>query len=191
MKRFFDPCRRQRQGICLLASGALSEPERVETERHLAACADCRKYYAEMKAVTASLGDSMKAYSDVQPRPAAQARWTRAIHAASQATPSREIASAAVICQWWREVIWPWRRVWCGLATVWVIILAGNISSHPSSRMVAMKSSRPTQEMVTAFKDQQKILAELLADHSAPRDAERPKLFSPKPRTERAEVISV
>jgi hypothetical protein len=35
-----------------------------------------------------------------------------------------------------------------------------------------------------AFKDRQIILAELLADHSAPPEADRPKLFLPKPRTE-------
>jgi len=41
------------------------------------------------------------------------------------------------------------------------------------------------------LKDQQKILAELLTDRSAPRDVDRQKSFSPKPHTERVEILTV
>jgi hypothetical protein len=89
----------------------------------------------------------------------------------------------------WQELIWPCRRIWTGLAAVWVVIFMANVSLR--ERMPATAKSGPSSEMMMTLKDQQKILAELLTDHSVPRDAERQKIFSPKPRTERREMVTV
>ena len=83
----------------------------------------------------------------------------------------------------WQELIWPSRRVWSGLATVWVLLFLINFSQRDSSAMVMAKSA-PTAEAMTTFRDQQKLLNELFADRSLPVDAESPRTFSPKPRTE-------
>ena len=108
------------------------------------------------------------------------------------AVPTFRVAGTATLPMLiWREVFWPWRRVWAGLAAVWLVILAGNLSLREPSPAITARSAAPSQEAIDWFRDQQKILAELLADHSAPRDAERQKLLSPKPRTERFEVITV
>jgi hypothetical protein len=69
------------------------------------------------------------------------------------------------------------------LAAVWVLILAGNVALREPSSAFAAKSAPAAREMIMAFKDQQMILSELLADHAAPREAEPQKVFSPKPRT--------
>jgi hypothetical protein len=90
--------------------------------------------------------------------------------------------------QLWLELIWPCRRIWAGLAAVWVLILAANISLHEQSP--AIFRSGPSSEMMMTLKDQQKILAELLTDHSTPPDADRQKIFSPKPRTEGMEMLT-
>jgi hypothetical protein len=92
-----------------------------------------------------------------------------------------------VLC--WRELIWPSRRIWTGLAVAWVLILAANISL--SEQSPAIVKSGPSSEMMMSLKDQQKILAELLNDHSVPRGADRQKIFSPKPRTECVENLTV
>jgi len=55
MKRLFNQCGRYRRSISLLASGALPERDRDAVENHLAACAGCRKYYEEIKSVSAPL----------------------------------------------------------------------------------------------------------------------------------------
>jgi hypothetical protein len=89
----------------------------------------------------------------------------------------------------WRELIWPSRRIWTGLAAVWVLILAANISLREHSP--AIVKSGPSSEIMMSLKDQQKILAELLNDHSVPRGADRQKIFSPKPRTEGVENLTV
>jgi hypothetical protein len=83
----------------------------------------------------------------------------------------------------WRELIWPSRRVWSGLATVWVLLFLINVSQRDSSPRVMAKSA-PTAEAMSTFRDQQKLLNELFADRSLPVDAEPRRIFSPKPRTE-------
>ena len=88
----------------------------------------------------------------------------------------------------WLELVWPCRRTWAGLAAVWILILAANVSLREQSP--ATIKSGPSADMMMTLKDQQKILAELLTDHSLPRDAERQKIFSPKPRTEGMEILT-
>jgi hypothetical protein len=89
----------------------------------------------------------------------------------------------------WLELVWPSRRIWTGLAAVWILILAANVFLHENSPVIA--KSGPSSEMMMALKDQQNILAELLTDRSAPRDLERQKSFSPKPRTETVKLLTV
>ena len=188
MKWYFDPCRRHRRSLSLLAAGALSEAEKDPVENHLTACADCRKYFVEVKAVTVPRANLAGSVPQLQPSQSAQARWSRAIRAAGRLEPVHRRSPAMAFREWWQDVIWARRRVWAGLAAIWVIILVGNLSlpSHPQT--FAGKSS--PQQMITAFKDQEKILAELMTSHSAPREAEPKKVFSPGPRTEISRVMT-
>jgi anti-sigma factor RsiW len=191
MKRFFNSCGRHRQSISLLVAGVLPSPERAEIENHLAACVDCRNYFEEIKTVTVPLADAVEKFPRLQPSPASLMRWANAIHAAARAERNRRFAPLTAFSSWWQEVIWPWRRAWAGLAAIWLMIFAGNLSLHDRSPSFSAKSSPASPAVIASFKDQQKILAELLADHSAPREAERQKKFSPQPRTERADVLLV
>lgn len=182
MKRLFNPCRRYRQDICLLAGGALPEPERNQIENHLAACAHCLKYYEEMKTAAVQLAEWAQSFPEIQPTQAMQVRWARAVQSASTPKPFRRVTPAMAFRAWWQDVIRPCRRVWAALAAVWVVILAGNFSLHEHSQTFAVKSS--PQAMIMSFKDQQKILAELFTERSPTRDAEPQRFFPPKPRTE-------
>jgi len=87
------------------------------------------------------------------------------------------------------ELVWPCRRIWTGLAAVWVGILIVNFSQRDGSQTVIAKSS-PPMEMMMTFRDQQKLLNELFADRSLPVDVERPRIYSPKPRTETLESLT-
>ena len=98
---------------------------------------------------------------------------------------------ASLLCcsnKLWLELIWPCRRIWTGLATVWILLFVANVSMHDGSQTVIAKSS--TTEMIMTFRDQQKWLNELLADRSVPVDAGRPRIFSPKPRTESMKFLT-
>jgi hypothetical protein len=107
-------------------------------------------------------------------------------------TVRRDITESSIhfITQAWMELVWPCRRIWTGLAVVWVLLAIINISQRDSSPAVMAKTTS-TREMVTMFRDQQKMLNELLADRALPVEAERPRTFAPKPRTESNEITIV
>ena len=81
----------------------------------------------------------------------------------------------------WRELIFPSRRAWAGLAAIWILILVVNLSqsdSSPAGKIAAAPA------MMMSFQDQQKMLNEIFADRSQPSEADRPKNLPAKPRTE-------
>lgn len=92
----------------------------------------------------------------------------------------------------WLELVWPCRRIWTGLAAVWLVLVIFNFSQRDGLQVVMAKSSTP-EAMTMTFRDQQKMLNELFADRSLPAEAEavRPRIFSPKPRTETAQSFTV
>jgi hypothetical protein len=90
----------------------------------------------------------------------------------------------------WQELVWPCRRTWAGLAAVWVVLALVNVTQRDGSPAVMAKSA-PSTAILLTFRDQQKILNELFADRALPLDAERPRIFSPKPRTEAWELATV
>ena len=190
MKRFFNRCGRHRRDLCLLAAGALSEPDRDAILSHLAGCADCRKYCGEVTSVTLPLTNWSDHFDDLRPDPALQRRWARAIEAAGPPAPVRRREPAVAFRGWWREMIRPYRRVWAGLAVAWVLLLAVNVSMRDEAGGPARKSPS-TPGMIAALKDQQKTLSELLGDQAALPEVDRPRVYLPKPRTERAQVSAV
>jgi hypothetical protein len=91
--------------------------------------------------------------------------------------------------QLWLELVWPSRRIWSALAAIWILIFVLDFSQRDGSQTMSVKSSAP--EMMMTFRDQQKLLNELLADRVLPVDAERTRTFSPKPRTEAVKLETV
>jgi hypothetical protein len=82
----------------------------------------------------------------------------------------------------WRELIFPSRRIWSGLAAIWILIFIVNFSQRDKSEFTAQKN--PSPEMILTFRQQQKLLVELIGPNE-PQVAEPPKTFSPSPRSER------
>lgn len=183
MKRFFDPCRRHRKNIALLAADALSETETGSVEKHLASCADCRTYFEQVKVVAAPLEKLAETYPQFQPSESARARWSKAIMAASQPGAVRRPTPAIVFREWWRDVIWPHRRIWAGLAAAWLIILAGNLSLPGHAPSLAGKSA-PMSETILSWRQQERLLAELIGPAES-RATVPPKSFSPQPSSRR------
>jgi hypothetical protein len=81
--------------------------------------------------------------------------------------------------KFWLELVWPCRRIWTGLAAIWILILAVNLSQRAPAELMARKN--PTSpEMILTFQQQEMLLAELTGQNK-PQAAERPKTFSPRP----------
>ncbi len=191
MTWFLNRCGRHRRSICLLAGNALSELEMNELRAHLANCADCREYHDEMVSLAKPLAGWETNFAHVEPTPEIQSRWEKAIQAVADVNrrkqPVRELTFAATLANAVRlsfqELIWPCRHVWAGLAAVWVVIFAVNFSAHDPG-LIAGKSPPPTREMILTFRQQEKLLAELVGPNE-PHVAAPLKPLSPRPSSER------
>ena len=121
--------------------------------------------------------------------------WRAEILAAARETPAPHHASRitrqsllTTISHQLSTIFWPHPKAWAGLAAVWVFIFVLNFSMREASPMTAKKSAPPSPEVMVELKKQQRMFAELVGSYE-PAVAERPKIFSPKPRSERAEIL--
>ena len=108
--------------------------------------------------------------------------------------PVRELTFAATLANAVRlsflELIWPCRRIWTALAAVWVALFIFNVSQRDNAELAARKLPPPSPEAIMAWRQQVRLLAELIGP-SAPGDVEQRKIFLPKPRTENTEAVAV
>lgn len=88
----------------------------------------------------------------------------------------------------WRELIWPCRQTWAGLAAVWVVLLTLHLASHDHTEVVARKTPPPSPEMLIVLRQQNLLLAELV-ERPVPRAADRPKVVPSRPRSQRREEM--
>jgi hypothetical protein len=101
------------------------------------------------------------------------------VQAATADRPRFSLVLAATT--FWRESIRPWRRVWAGLAAIWIAILALQISSteHPGTSAKFAASS--ATQALAAWQERNRLLAQFLGP-DAPRLVLKPAL--PGPRSE-------
>jgi hypothetical protein len=83
----------------------------------------------------------------------------------------------------WRELVWPCRRTWAALASVWVVLFLINAAQEDDSP-ASVARARASAELFVTYPNQQKLLNELLADRMDPADADRPRRSTPRPRSE-------
>ena len=63
----------------------------------------------------------------------------------------------------WHESILPWRRVWAGLATVWLGIFVLNVASHGAPQTTVAKAPAADSRVVlAAWRERRQVLAQLL-----------------------------
>ena len=98
-----------------------------------------------------------------------------------EGTRQLETGKMPVLILLWRELIFPSRRIWAGLAAVWLLIFAVNLSMRDHSPSGVMVSAPP--QMMLTFRQQQQLLTELLGPDET-RVAEPATPFLPRPRSE-------
>jgi hypothetical protein len=86
-------------------------------------------------------------------------------------------------------ILWPHPKAWAGLAAVWILIFAVDFSIRDKSPQVAEKVSPPSPEVVAELRQQKLLFAELIGS-TEPLVADRQKLFLPRPRSERADILT-
>ena len=106
------------------------------------------------------------------------------------AVPKFRVADTATLPMLiWRELIWPSRRIWAGLAAVWILIFVFNFSQRDPAELLARKSPPQSPEMILTFRQQERLLAELIGPNE-PQAVAPAKPFLPQPRSEgRIEIL--
>ncbi|HTR40387.1 MAG TPA: hypothetical protein VMH87_02065 [Pseudomonadales bacterium] len=89
-----------------------------------------------------------------------------------------------------RSLFWPHPVAWGGLAAIWIFIFAAHLSMRDEMPVMAEKVLPPSPQVVMELKQQQHLYAELIGVNDSS-DTDRPKPFIPKPRSERANIVSV
>jgi len=97
------------------------------------------------------------------------------------ATPFRRLLST--LNAQLSTLLWPHPAAWAGLAAVWVVIVGLNLATRASTPLVAKRAAPVSPQVFMAFREQERLLAELLGPREAP-VAERPKPRPPQPRSE-------
>jgi hypothetical protein len=116
--------------------------------------------------------------------------WRAEILAATQsiARPRLRASFLSTFNQQLSTLFWPHPKAWAGLAAIWIFIFVVNFSMRDTSPRIAEKSAPPSPDVIVELKKEQLLYAELMGPREAP-DADRQKIFSPKPRSERAEIL--
>lgn len=98
-----------------------------------------------------------------------------------------QTAATSIWLTAWRELILPSRRIWAGLAATWAVILVINFTQHEASSAGHISAS----PVMMSVGEQQRWLNQMFADRLPATEAEPPKTFFPKPRTEITEFFTV
>jgi hypothetical protein len=91
--------------------------------------------------------------------------------------------SATILLSCWHELILPARRIWAGLAAVWLVIIALNITTEDERRAMVKDSPPPSREMQLVLKQQEALRAELLGELKT-RASSPPRESGGSPRSE-------
>jgi hypothetical protein len=109
---------------------------------------------------------------------------------ASQKEQSRNFVAWLLRCLTvpWRELVLPSRRIWTGLGAVWALIFVVNLAQRDNVSSVTGQTVR-TAPVMMSLQAQQRLMNEVLADRVAAPDADRPKVVTPRPRTESSRLF--
>ena len=131
-----------------------------------------------------------------QPLRPVPADWRSEILAAARAAQAPLHAARSPQQQSWPSAIrhplsallWPHPRAWAGLAAVWLLIIAVNVSQRDPAPKLAKTAAPESPEVIVELKKQQRLFAELVGPRET-RDADRPRNFKPKPRGECEQIL--
>jgi hypothetical protein len=106
---------------------------------------------------------------------------------ALQPAGSTELPVRAWFRAAWRELVWPSRRAWAGMAALWLALLGANLGMKAAAPVAPTARSVPVREIARAFEEQRRLLAELLPPNEPP--PVQPEVRNPKPEIRKKSEI--
>src|SRR5581483_6401570 len=115
--------------------------------------------------------------------------WREAIlqnaRANAPAAPARQaplfVRAGATL---WRELFWPCRHVWSGLAAAWLVVVLVNARPGDASPLPTTMATATPAEKIRLFEEQRRVLVELTGPLELPpvESSQRPR---PRPHSQR------
>jgi hypothetical protein len=81
-------------------------------------------------------------------------------------------------------ILWPNTKAWVALGCVWILIFVLHTASRGTSPVLAQVPATKVANVMIALKDREQTLVELIGNNSQANDADKPRRFSPQPRSE-------
>ena len=106
------------------------------------------------------------------------------VAAPRQSAANNDSQASTLFQTFWRELFFSARRTWTGMAAIWAFILLVNFSQQDkvnSTTGRTVHSSGPVMSLQAQLRWVNEN--EHFADRTLPPEADRPRNFSPKPRT--------
>jgi hypothetical protein len=115
-----------------------------------------------LKELAAPLAGWEKGFSSIAATEAMQTRWAKGVQQATETSTSLGVSRSSssgpgFLRRVWRELIWPSRYAWSGLAALWVGMLV--VNRHLAEPTRATSSSSP-QAILQAWKERSTVFAE-------------------------------
>ena len=107
---------------------------------------------------------------------------------AARPEPTERNPASGIVQTLWRELIWPCRSVWAGVACAWLLIIGLNAASFERTPRVVSKMEPRSGEEFRAFIEQRQLLAQLT--DTVPEQANTHKPNPPGPRSDRTTRIT-
>jgi hypothetical protein len=134
-----------------------------------------------------------------QPLRPIPADWRKEIlSAAAEAQPLHRTRATAkrsfivVLRERVTSLFWPHPVAWAALGAVWMLIFGIHFSIRDQAATPVMAEKTPVASpvVVAELKQQKQMLAELMGTGDA-REVDRQKIFTPRPRSERTDIVTV
>ena len=184
--RLLSPCRKYREDLCAVMSGDVGAEDHARLEEHLEACVACQRYRDEIGSVAAFLASGKDLVAEVEPHETSRTRWNRDFDAAIEPAHSIAIKVSRGLLDWSRDMVWPCRRTWAGMAVLWMLILC--LNSWPKAQEEAQASQRPAPQILRALLAREGFLAG--PGHATEGgEPEPPHQAPPQTRNERRTVL--
>lgn len=110
-------------------------------------------------------------------------RILSAAQAASQANEKHPTGDTPLLRVRLAALLWPAPKAWAGLAFIWLLLTIANQATLNPARITASTGSQHAHAAIAAWKEEERILAELIQSAQAT-VPEVPRRIAPQPRSE-------